>query len=153
MRFSISKIVLGLAICAGLIAGPAIGNAAEEKKTHRLAVQISSNDPAIMNLALNNVVNVAQEFSKSSEEFEIEVVAYGPGLHMLRDDTSPVKARVKSIGESMPGVTFTACGNTQENMKKAEGKDIVLVPQAKVVKAGVVRLMELQEKGWSYVRP
>lgn len=153
MRFSISKIVLGLAICAGLVAAPAMGSAAEEKRTHRLAVQISSNDPAIMNLALNNVVNVAQEFSKSGEEFEIEVVAYGPGLHMLRDDTSPVKARVKSIGESMPGVTFTACGNTQENMKKAESKDIVLVPQAKVVKAGVVRLMELQEKGWSYIRP
>jgi intracellular sulfur oxidation DsrE/DsrF family protein len=50
-------------------------------------------------------------------------------------------------------VKFSACGNTQENMKKAEGKDIVLVSQAKVVKAGVVRLMELQEKGWSYVRP
>jgi hypothetical protein len=72
---------------------------------------------------------------------------------MLRDDTSPVKARVKSIGESMPNVAFTVCGNTSDAMKKAEGKDIPLVSQAKVVPAGVVRLMELQEKGWSYVRP
>ena len=106
-----------------------------------------------MNLALNNAVNVVQHYSSAGEEVEIEIVAYGPGLHMLRDDTSPVKARVKSISESMPSVAFTACGNTSDAMKKAEGKDIPLLSQAKVVPAGVVRLMELQEKGWSYVKP
>lgn len=106
-----------------------------------------------MNLALNNAANVAQDFNAKGEEVEIEIVAYGPGLHMLRDDTSPVKVRVKSFGESMPNVAFTACGNTREAMKKAEGKEIPLVSQAKVMPAGVVRLMELQERGWSYVRP
>jgi intracellular sulfur oxidation DsrE/DsrF family protein len=72
---------------------------------------------------------------------------------MLRDDTSPVKARIKSMGETMPRVTFSACGNTRENMTKTEAKEIPLVSQAKVVKAGVVRLMELQQRGWSYLRP
>ena len=57
------------------------------------------------------------------------------------------------IGESMPNVTFSARGNTSDAMKKAEGKEIPLVTQARNVPAGVVRLMELQEKGWSYVRP
>ncbi len=47
----------------------------------------------------------------------------------------------------MPNVAFTACGNTSDAMKKAEGKDIPLVSQAKVVTAGVVRLMELARKG------
>ena len=72
---------------------------------------------------------------------------------MLRDDTSPVKARIKSMSESMPELVFSACGNTQENMTRAEGKEIPLISQAKVVKSGVVRLMELQERGWSYLRP
>jgi intracellular sulfur oxidation DsrE/DsrF family protein len=72
---------------------------------------------------------------------------------MLRDDTSPVKARIKSISETMPNVAFSACGNTRENMTRAEAKDISLISQARVVKAGVVRLMELQERGWSYLRP
>ena len=53
----------------------------------------------------------------------------------------------------MPNVAFTACGNTQTAMQKAEGKEIPLVSLAKVMPAGVVRLMELQERGWSYVRP
>ena len=72
---------------------------------------------------------------------------------MLREDTSPVKARIKSMSETMPQLAFSACGNTRENMTKVEAKEIPLIAQAKVVKAGVVRLMELQERGWSYLRP
>ena len=53
---------------------------------------------------------------------------------------------------STPEVSFKACGNTQEKMRDAERKDIPLVSQAQVVR-GVVRVMELQEMGWAYVKP
>ena len=137
------------------ISAPAkIGTAANQKQPHRVAVQVDDvNDPAIMNLALNNVSNMAHHYHEIGEKVEIEVVAFGPGLHMLRDDTSPVKARIKSMSETMPQLAFSACGNTRENMTRAESKDIPLISQAKVVNAGVVRLMELQERGWSYLRP
>ena len=123
------------------------------KKAHRLAVQVNVNEPTAMNLALNNASNVAQYYKERGEKVQIEIVAYGPGLHMLRQDTSPVKDRIKSISESTPNIVFKACGNTQQNMQKTEAKDIPLVSQAEVVKSGVVRLMELQEQGWSYIRP
>jgi intracellular sulfur oxidation DsrE/DsrF family protein len=126
---------------------------ADRTRSHRLSVQVDVNDPATMNLALNNVSNAAQHYSEMGQKVEIEVVAFGPGLHMLRDDTSPVKARIKSMSETMPELTFSACGNTRENMAKVEAKDIPLISQAKVTKSGVVRLMELQERGWSYLRP
>ena len=126
---------------------------ANQTQPHRLAVQVDVNDPAVMNLALNNVSNADQHYRELGQKVEIEVVAFGPGLHMLRDDTSPVKARIKSMSEAMPNLTFAACGNTRENMTRAEAKDIPIISQAKVVKAGVVRLMELQERGWSYLRP
>ena len=126
---------------------------APAKKAHRLAVQVNVNEPAAMNLALNNASNVAQFYKELGEKVQIEIVAYGPGLHMLRQDTSPVKDRIKSISESIPNISFKACGNTQANMQKTEAKDIPLVGQAEVVKSGVVRLMELQEQGWSYIRP
>jgi intracellular sulfur oxidation DsrE/DsrF family protein len=127
--------------------------ATEGAQAHRLAVQVDSNDPATMTLALNNVSNAAQHYGELGQKVEIEVVAFGPGLHMLRDDTSPVKARIKSMSETMPEVTFSACGNTRTNMTKAEAKEVPLISQAKVTKSGVVRLMELQERGWSYLRP
>jgi intracellular sulfur oxidation DsrE/DsrF family protein len=135
------------------IGSPAKISTASLKEPHRLVVQVDVNDPAVMNLALNNVSNAAQYYSAIGQKVEIEVVAFGPGLHMLRDDTSPVKERIKSISETMPHVAFAACGNTRENMTRAEAKEIPIVSQAKVVKAGVVRLMELQERGWSYLRP
>jgi intracellular sulfur oxidation DsrE/DsrF family protein len=114
---------------------------------------VNTNDPAMMNLALNNATNVEQYYKDLGENVMIEVVTYGPGLHMLRDDTSPVKARIKAIAESTPAISFKACGNTQENMHKVENKEIPLIPEAKVVKSGVVRVMELQERGWTYVKP
>jgi intracellular sulfur oxidation DsrE/DsrF family protein len=124
-----------------------------DKKLHRLILQVNTNEPAMMNLALNNATNVAQYYKDSGENVKIEIVTFGPGLHMLRDDTSPVKARIKSIAESTPAISFKACGNTQENMHKAENKDIPIIPEAKVVKSGVVRIMQLQEEGWTYVKP
>lgn len=128
---------------------------AADAKPHRIAVQIDQNDPATMNLALNNVTNIVQYYRDKGETVDVAVVAYGPGLNMYRDDTSPVKDRLKQISEmAFPSnVKFAACGNTKENMEKKEGHSIALVPQASVVPSGVVTLSELQEQGWTYIRP
>jgi intracellular sulfur oxidation DsrE/DsrF family protein len=85
----------------------------------------------------------------------IDIVAYGPGLNMLRADTSPVKDRLKRLKDMVsPGkVQFFACDNTRQGMEKTEGHAIAIVPEATIVPSGVVELMELQEQGWSYVRP
>ena len=159
-----SQILRTAAVCVAalvLVASPAAAQSSKPvatagnvtKKAHRLVLQVNTNEPAVMNLALNNAANVEQYYKALGEKLEIEVVAFGPGLHMLREDTSPVKDRVKAIAEKMPSISFKACGNTQENMGKAENKTIPLMAEATVVKSGVVRVMELQEQGWTYVRP
>lgn len=122
-------------------------------KVHRIAFHLDDNDAARMNLVLNNVANVVAYYQSKSEDFEVEVVTYGPGLHMLRADTSPVKERVKAAAMSLPNVRFAACENTREGMKKTEGKEIELLAEARSVPSGVIRMVELQEKGWSYIRP
>jgi uncharacterized protein len=134
-------------------AAPAQKSTVADKKSHRLILQVNSNEPAMMNLALNNATNVVQYYKDLGENVTIDVVTFGPGLHMLRDDTSPVKARIKAIAESTPSISFEACGNTRENMSRAESKEVPLISEAKVVKSGVVRVMELQEQGWAYVKP
>ena len=126
---------------------------AAEHKEHHLILQVNTNDAAAMNLTLNNATNVAQYYEKAGEPVKIEVVAFGPGLNMLREDTSPVKARIETMALSAPEVSFKACGITRENMRKAEDKDIPIVPQAEVVPSGVVRVMQREEEGWSYVKP
>ena len=127
--------------------------AAAASKTHRVSFHVDQNDPVVMNQALNNIGNVATHYSETGDEFEIELVAYGPGLHMLRADTSPVKVRIASIKDSIAGVTFSACNVTKTAMEKAEGHPIAMLSQARIVPGGVVRLVELQESGWSYIKP
>jgi intracellular sulfur oxidation DsrE/DsrF family protein len=134
-------------------APPQVSKRPVAAKSHRLILQVNSNEPAMLNLALNYATNVAQYYKELGEDVKIDIVAFGPGLHMLRDDTSPVKARIKTISESTPSIAFEACSNTRENMSKAESKDVPLIAEAKIVKSGVVRIMELQEQGWSYVKP
>ena len=124
-------------------------------KPHRVVIQVDQNDPAVMNLALNNATNLIDYYRAKRVDIKVDLVTYGPGLHMLRDDTSPVKDRIKQLKDyAFPSaVQFSACNNTKENMEKKEGKPITLVSEAVIVPAGVVHLTELQEKGWTYLRP
>ena len=133
----------------------ASGGFAADNKPHRVAIQVNQNDPQVMNLALNNATNVLEYYRAKNEDVEIDIVTYGPGLHMLRSDTSPVQDRLKRLKEmAFPSkVQFSACNNTKQGMEKTEGKAISVVSDATIVPSGVVRIMELQEQGWSYVRP
>jgi len=124
-------------------------------KTHQVSIQIDQNDPQVMNLVLNNATNVVEHYRARNEDVDIDIVAYGLGLHMLRSDTSPVQDRIKRLKDLVfPGkIQFSACNNTKQGMEKTEGHAIPVLPEATIVPSGVVHLMELQEQGWSYVRP
>ena len=147
-----------LAACLLVAAGVWLGRGqppalAAGKAAHRLVFQVTENDPDKMALVLNNVTNAAEAYAARGESFEIEVVTYGPGLHLVRDDTSPVKSRISALAGRLPGLAFSACENTRQGMKRREGKEIPLVSEAKSVPSGVVRVVELQEQGWTYIRP
>jgi uncharacterized protein len=144
-----------LATAAFLSITFAAGALAADTKPHRIAIQVDQNDPQLMNLALNNATNVIEYYRAKNEDVDVDIVTYGPGLHMLRADTSPVQDRLKRLKEmAFPGkIQFSACNNSKQGMEKTEGHAISIVPDATIVPSGVVRLMELQEQGWSYVRP
>ncbi len=146
VRTLMSSIMLALLLCTGLAT-------AAETAQHRVAIHVNENDAQRMNMALNNAQNINSYYESKGETVEIEIVTYGPGLHMLRADTSPVKDRVEQMSLAMDNLTFAACGNTHRKMSEKAGKEVVLMPEANKVPSGVVRLMELQEQGWSYVRP
>jgi uncharacterized protein len=147
LRSGLVAVALALFVSSGL--------AAEKAASHRIVIQVSQNDPERMNLALNNTENAIKYYSGKGESIEVEIVAYGPGLNMLREDTSPVKDHIKTLKASKVGgdVSFSACHNTQMAMEKREGHSIEIIPEATVVPAGIVRLTQLEEQGWTYIRP
>lgn len=124
-----------------------------EGMMHKVAVHVNSSDAKVMNMALNNVQNVQKYYASKGDTVMIELVAYGPGLQMYIPGKSPVGDRISTMALEMDNLTFAACGNTHRKMSEKAGKDIVLMEEATMVTSGVVRLIELQEEGYAYVRP
>lgn len=142
-------------LCTLLVGLAILGSvpASAEDGVHRLALQISDNDPQKMNTVLNVAANVSRYYADKGEEIEVRVVAFNAGLHMLRADTSPVTKRLEGFAQSMPNVSFNACNNTLQGMTKKEGKTPPLVGNAEIVPSGAVTLIDLDEAGWTVLRP
>ena len=111
----------------------------------RVVIQVSDADPAKWNLALNNAKNVQADLGAAN--VEIEIVAYGPGIGMIKAG-SPVSMRIDEA--TMTGVKVVACENTMTNMKLTRGD---MLKGLDYVSAGVVEIMQRQQQGWAYVRP
>ncbi|MDN4982992.1 DsrE family protein [Bradyrhizobium sp. WYCCWR 13022] len=133
----------------------AIGFAAPSRaaEPHRLALQISDDDPVKMRAVLDVAANVSRHYSGQGEDVEIVVVAFNGGLDMLLDDRSPVKERLTNFLKSMPNVSFIACGNTLETLAVKEGRRPPLIEGVSITQVGVAVLMDLAEKSWTIVRP
>ena len=157
-RLSLACLIIGAALIAGAVAFlqvravVRVTQAESETLIHKVAIQVNQNEKGVMELALNNAQNVRDYYRSRGEEVAIEIVTYGPGLYMLRAE-SPVKSRIAVLALETPNLTFSACGVTQANMTRAEGKPVELLSEAKVTPSGVVRLMELQGQGYAYIRP
>ncbi|MFT6875022.1 MAG: intracellular sulfur oxidation DsrE/DsrF family protein [Granulosicoccus sp.] len=150
---SITKFITFSLVSLLLIASATTAVHSADPVHHKVAIHVDENDPARMNMALNNVVNVQKYYESIGDTVEIELVAYGPGLHMFRSDTSPVKERISFMALELDNLTFSACGNTHAAMSKKSGKEIVLIDEANMVPSGVVQLIALQEQGYAYIRP
>ena len=146
-RFLIYALIFGLAM---IVSAP---HAFAVDTVHRVVMHVDDNDPERMNLVLNNAANMSNYYREQGEEVEIEIVTYGPGLHMLRADTSPVKERIMGFPDNFDTVTFRACSNTLSKMSAKAGKEVELLPQATMVPSGVIHLVQRQEEGWVYLRP
>jgi uncharacterized protein len=134
--------LLGGALMLGALALPATGVAADKGK---LVVQVSDSNPATWNLALNNVKNVQKDLGK--DNVEVEIVAYGPGIGMLKAD-SEVANRINEAADA--GVKVVACENTMKGQKLTRDD---MNARISYVPAGVVEIMQLQQKGYAYLRP
>lgn len=110
-----------------------------------VVIQVSEADPAKWQMALINARNVRKAYG--DKRVGVEIVAYGPGLGMLRSD-SPVAPGLEEAHRN--GVKLKACGNTMSMTHTTRAE---LDPAVDVVPAGVVEIMERQREGYAYVRP
>ena len=143
---TVSRFAVGaLAALALLVGTSAPAHAQQAPVRGKVVMQVSDADPAKWNLALNNAKNVQTDLGAAN--VDIEIVAYGPGIGMLKVE-SVVGNRV---GEAMAaGIKVVACENTLQAQKLTHAD---MLPKIDYVPAGVVELMQKQQQGWAYIRP
>ena len=132
----------GAAVLAAIL--PVAARAQAQVVRNRALFQVTDNDPARWNMILNNMTNLKE--GVGSEDVEIELIAYGPGILMLKAD-SPVKHRIADAMKS--GVHVNACQNTMTGMKLTPAD---MQPEIGYVPSGVVEVMKKQQQGWAYIR-
>ena len=130
------------------VATPALSAGESSFADYKYVLQISEMNPFTQNLVLNNAANLLQAYPPGA--VAVEIVAYGPGLRLLFANNVHAK-RIDALSQS--GVRFSACNNTLKNMTKQLGYTPKLNPDATVVPGGVVRIGDLERKGYVYIRP
>ena len=141
-RFATLAAIAALA-AAGLLVSPV--SALAQAPANKVVLQVSDNDPAKWNLALNNAKNLQADLGEKN--VEIEIVAYGPGIAMLKADSVVGNRIAEATGA---GVKVVACENTMKGQKLAR-KD--MADGIGYVQAGVVELIQKQQQGYAYIRP
>ena len=143
------KVMLSVLMSGLLLIGVSTAHAADHSFAEtKIVLQISDPNPFKQTLVLNVANNLIKHYGQ--DQVAIEIVAFGPGLRLLFADNAN-KGRISSLASS--GVTFSACANTQRNMAKKLGHPPVLNSKAVTVGAGVVRIIDLTNKGYKLIKP
>ncbi len=146
--YRFGALAAGLALALSLASSTVLASdvpAAKDAAKEKVIFQVSVGDPKSWNLVLNNVKNVQQELG--ARNVDVEIVAYGPGIGMLKFDSEVTNRIDEAVGA---GVNIVACENTMKAQKLTKAD---MLASAGFVPAGVVELMKKQKEGYAYIRP
>ena len=150
-RFATAMGLVGWMTCACLVVGVAQVQSAEEpvagSKTHRVVMHLNSGDEKVQKGALNNIKHLYEALG--AERLNVELVAHGAGLSLFTKQDTKLAEELARLKASY-GVSYTACSNT---MKVHGLTRDDLIDQVDRTMPAMVRLMELQEQGWAYIKP
>jgi hypothetical protein len=119
--------------------------AMQKSDRYKVVLQVSDADPAKWNLAVNNARNVQTDLG--AQNVDVEIVAYGPGLNMLKSDSKAAARLAEALDNN---IGLMACENTMRNTKVTKAD---MYAGIRYVDAGVVHIMKRQREGWAYIRP
>jgi len=147
---------LGAAVFAALMVATASPSARSEGAPlpdkpfaeHRIALQLSDNDPKKQSLVISVAYNLLKFYDP--DKVAIEVVAFGPGIELLRPDNGNRKLVESLVAQ---GVRFDVCLNTVDSIERETGHRPDIIPVATPVQVGVGQILSLTENGYTLVRP
>ena len=115
---------------------------------HKIVLQLSDNDPRKQALVISVANNLLKFYDP--DKVAVEVVAFGPGIDLLRGENADRKLVESLIAQ---GVRFDVCLNTVDTIERETGKRPNIIPAATPVQVGVGQILFLTENGYTLVRP
>ena len=134
-------------VASAALLGGCAGMGESKPAKERVLLQVSDADPKTWNQAMNVVGNLKRNYAKRGVESEIQVVAFGMGIQMLKDD-AVVANRVRETMKG--GAQMVACENSMGVFKLT--KDM-MVDNISYSETGVIYIIEKQREGWAVIRP
>ncbi len=123
-----------------------------QKSTTKVLVHLTSaNIDSGLN-TLNNLQQLLDSYARKQQKVIVEVVANGDGIKLLDSKNTSIAKRIRELALQHPNLTFAACKNTIDQMRLSKGLTIDLIPQVKLIDSGVVKVIERQNEGWTYIR-
>jgi uncharacterized protein len=141
-----------LTLVLGILAAT-VWSAHGETAQHRLLIHVDSPNAEVMREALHNATNTIQTLQREGSRVAVEIVANGPGTAMFIAELSPVKSEVQQLHAAYPQIVMSACGISLAHTEAVMKKKLSVLPEARVVPSGAVRIMELEEAHWAYLKP
>ena len=126
-------------------------NAAESKQP-RVLIHVAHDNTAELSQALDDIEGLLTYYRDKHQSARVEVVLNGKGLRLVRADTSKFAGRIAQLQKEYKNLTFAACQNTIDRLKREQGVIVRLLPGVTVIDSGMAEIMRRQNQGWTYLQ-
>jgi intracellular sulfur oxidation DsrE/DsrF family protein len=122
------------------------------KPVWRVVMHVNTVDTYLQNTLLEETENLLEAFEDTEQQVQVEIVAYGPGLNLLRRGTSAYADRIQSLQKRYTNLSFTACERSLKRIATLENTDVELLPHVQTAPSGLREIIKRQKEGWNYIR-
>ena len=146
----LAAIVTAGLVLAGAGAAPA-SHLKDQPKKHKVVYHLSEAGADKARFVLGNIQNTIEGVGGWKNIEAIELVVHGPALRNFVTKTMDPDIKKALENLQAQGVGFEACGNTMKAFQITLGE--LPAGTHPLPQGGVVRIMELEEQGYVYLRP
>jgi len=119
---------------------------------NKVLIHVATDDTHRLSQALDEVEGLMRFYRENNQSAHVEVVANGRGLDLLRRDTSSYAKKISKLQKEFDNLTFAACQNTIDRLKREQGISVRLLPGVIVIDSGMAEIMRRQNQGWTYLQ-
>lgn len=119
--------------------------------THKLMIHVGTANQIRLKSALDEAENLLAHSMNTNRPIEVEIIANGGGLALLRADVSPFAQRINTMREKYPSLALVACNQSIRNLR-AKGVEVRLLPNTGVASSALDEITLRLKQGWGYIK-